>query len=661
MDTDQTNKTQPLPSKLRWRPYANGTSKKNSKLKKGTAQSPNPKAAAQKIRGQQYYSNKSGNAPAGIKLQWEEAETVESMSHGGHPHNQHHSQLSSDRSRNSSPSASSDTSSSSWSSQDRAKSNNPFASAMQRAVASLPSPPSSKSPTTTLDLVGGQSGFGQYKASIPELTGGNGFSQNGLHLNTMASENAYQIALSALLQSQNIKSGFFHTPAIIGGSTNGANASLINSSNNNNNNTTAAPIAPAAASTLLGSSNINNIFLSDPDRVLSNQELLGVASIDELLASCGYTDGINNGLDNQAVQMLASPTNSDQSINSSPMNGLLDFNNNAFISRATSPPPVSFSPMALANAAFEALLAQPVASQQPTLQQQQQSPMDASSSNDPYDSLMMELAAPFGYLSTGGDAVLNSAPTAWPSLFPGALEDQTVSLNSVGSTTTTTSAPQRSEIATQTDGPYEPPLSPISAKASGPSGSPLSTIGISDEELDPDWLSFLDEASEIINEIDMPSPSPSGDENASESATSNAAQQDRSVWNWAEQLLKPSVVTPASRGFPTSGPTMTGMPNGSIGNGGLIRTLQSTSQQKTNKPSSASSGASSGKVAVEDPKEGKDAGAKAAEPIKNETKTTVESEPKERLKDMKQEEGGLGGLISILKSLWIGNDGNNKK
>ncbi|KAF9995398.1 hypothetical protein BGZ79_010914 [Entomortierella chlamydospora] len=637
MDTDQANK-QPLPAKLRWRPYANGTSKKNSKLKKditrSSNQGPDPKAVAHKMRSEQYYSTKPGK-PSGIKLQWEEAETIESMSHGGHPHNQHHPRPASDRSRDSSPGASSDASSSSWSSSpNNTKSANPFTSAIQLAMGSLPSPPSSSLPTTRLDLVGGQSDFGLFKASVPDLAGGNDLFQN-LPLNTMTSETAYQIALTALLQSQNAKSSLFHTPAIIGGNTSDTNVSLINNNNNNNNNN-AAPIVPASASTLLGSPTIHSVLLSDPDRALSNQELLDVASIDELLASCGYADSSDS-----AVQMLASPANTDQSLNSSPMNDLLDFSNNGLISRGTSPAPVSFSPMALANAAFEALLAQPVAPQQTVVP------------SDPYDALLMELAAPFGYLSTNGDTSLNNPPTAWPSLFPAAFEGQTA-----GTTAVTTSTPQRSEIATQTDGPYEPPLSPTSARASSaPHGSPLP----SDEELDPDWLNFLDEASEVFNEIDMPSPPPSGDEGGSESTSdSKSAQEDRSMWNWAGQLLKPTPVIPTgSRGFPSSGPTMTGIPSGSIGNGSLIRTLHSTSQQKSHK-SPSSSGASSRKT-VEDPKENKGAGFNAAvEPIKNEVKPTG-SEIKERQKDKKEEDGGLSGLIGILKSLWIGNDGNNNK
>ncbi|KAF9207200.1 hypothetical protein BGZ49_000996 [Haplosporangium sp. Z 27] len=639
MDTDQSNKAS-LPSKLRWRPYANGTSKKNSKLKKDTTRSTSPDATAtaNKIRGQQYYSKTPAKAPTGIRLQWEEAETIESMSHGGHPHNQHHSLPSaSDHSRGSSPSASSDTSSSSRSSS-VSSGINPFSSAMQRAMASLPSPPSSNLQTTRLDLVGGHSDFSQFKASLSDISGTSNLFQNSLSLNTMASETAYQIALSALLQTQNEKSSIFHTPAIINSNTNDTNASLIN----NNSNTASS----TAASTLLGSSNIHNTLLSDPNRVLSNQDLLGVASIDELLASCGYANNTNDTLNNQ-VQMLASPTNTDQSLNSSPMNGLLDFNNAGFVSKATSTSPATFSPMALANVAFEALLAQPVVPQQPTIQQQ---PI-TTSATDPYEALMMELAAPFGYLSTNGEAGLNEAPTAWPSLFPGALEDQTTTLSSVGTTAVSTSTPQRSEIATQTDGPYEPPLSPTSTKGSfAPHESPISTFGMSDDELDPDWLSFLDEASEVFNEIDMPSPPPSGDEGVDTTPNSKTTQQGRSMWNWAEQLLKTSPINPTNNhGFPSSAPTMTGIPNGTIGGGGLIKTLQGSNQQKSSKPSS--SAATSEKTVMDDPKEGKD----AADPVAK-TGKVLETATKENIKGKKEDEGGLSGLIGILKSLWIGND-----
>ncbi|KAF9413485.1 hypothetical protein BGZ76_005020, partial [Entomortierella beljakovae] len=191
METDQGNKPSSLPSKLRWRPYANGTSKKTSKFKKQDSL-PNPKATAHKVRGQQYYSNKSANLSPSIKLQWEEAETVESMSHGGHQYDHHDS----DHSRGSSPSASSDTSSSSLSSKDPANtsSGNKLTSAMQRAIASLPSPPLSSFPTR-LDLVGGHSDFSQFKASVSDLTSsGNNLLQTSFPLNSMVSETAYQIA-----------------------------------------------------------------------------------------------------------------------------------------------------------------------------------------------------------------------------------------------------------------------------------------------------------------------------------------------------------------------------------------------------------------------------------------------------------------------------------
>ncbi|CAO3564795.1 unnamed protein product [Mortierella alpina] len=125
MDTEHSNKVPPpLPAKLRWRPYANGSSKKNSKPKKDDARSlqPSAKAVASKVRGKQYYSGKTPTPPVEVKLQWEEAETIESISHGGHPHNQPHShsqqqhsdsESDSSRSRGPSPGASSVNSSSS--------------------------------------------------------------------------------------------------------------------------------------------------------------------------------------------------------------------------------------------------------------------------------------------------------------------------------------------------------------------------------------------------------------------------------------------------------------------------------------------------------------------------------------------------------------------
>src|SRR5690349_16644023 len=84
-----------FPSKLRWRPYSNGSSLKSKKAKKEeqqqqknqhstAAQDVNAKAVAHRIRAKTPH-----RSPVEVQLQWEEAETIESMSHGGHPHSQH--------------------------------------------------------------------------------------------------------------------------------------------------------------------------------------------------------------------------------------------------------------------------------------------------------------------------------------------------------------------------------------------------------------------------------------------------------------------------------------------------------------------------------------------------------------------------------------------
>ncbi|KAG0361149.1 hypothetical protein BC939DRAFT_445489 [Gamsiella multidivaricata] len=678
MDTEHSNKPPPLPSKLRWRPYANGSSKKNSKkreearLSKTHPQGPNPKATAHKIKGpHQYYTGRINTAPVGIKLQWEEAETIESMSHGGHPHDHHNPQLS----RDSSPSADSVFSSSSSKTRSTGNnptlasdsnsntSNNPFANAMQRAMASLPSPPPQKLQYTRLDLVGGQSDLTQYRASISGLTT-NGIIQNGMPINGLASNNAYQVALNALLlsQSQNAKTNQnFHTSALI--ATNSSNINTNAPLANTNNAAATAPVAPspAAASALLGSSNIN-AFLSDPNRVLSNEELLGVASIDELLSTCGYQGNNSNVIRNQSAQMLASPANTDQSYQASPMNGLVDFNNLGNVSRAASPVAGSFSPMALNSNAFEALLAQPMIPQQPS-QQQQQHAMgtphglvnnNAPVTNDPYSNLMQDLSSPFGYLSSSTGSTSISMPTAWPSLFPS--DDQNGVLNS--STTTVTAvpqyqpkpAPQRSEIATQTDGPYEPPLSPMSAQASSAGSqqsSPFSALGLtSEEQLDPDWLNFLDEASPLFNEVDMPSPPASDNEFMANRfmtdpvPSAKTTQRDRTMWNWAEDLLKPKPMTPTgNRGFPMSTPTMTSIPNGTMGNsGGLIKTLQGTNQTKTKDMGR------------------EDARKKAEEDSKKSNKSGHLMDSKESVEIIEPKMEGFGRLIAIMKALWIGGE-----
>ncbi|KAF9179955.1 hypothetical protein BGZ51_006544 [Haplosporangium sp. Z 767] len=661
MDTDHSSKPPPLPSKLRWRPYANGTSKKNKQPPKSAivdnSKVPNPKAIAHKMRGTQYYSGKAPHPPVELKLQWEEAETIESMRHGGHPQNQHHSESGSDHSRGSSPSASSVISSTSSSGTTNKISNsnasNPFAYAMQRAMASLPSPPALKLPLTRLDLVGGQSDLTQFKASIPGLTCSASTQDGGHSLAALTSSNAYQIALNALLQSQNYKNpSVFHTPALT------ANSPASTTANATSPAAAATPVTSTAA--LLGSSTINNILTTDPDRALSNQELLTVATIEELLATYGYVDNTINSLDSlfndQTAQMLASPTSTVQSSQSSPMGGTLDFTSHRGISRGSSPSSgsFSFSPMPVSGDAFEMLLTQPSASSLQTPSSASPNNSGAPGAGNPYNNFVQELASPFGYLSTNGDPLLsNNAPSAWPSLFPTAIEDQQMTTQ----TTITTAAkatPQRTEIATQTDLPYEPSLSPQSIKASA-HNSPQSTLALSDEELDPEWLSFLDEAGPIFDEIDMQSPPPSDDESLSAKNT----QQNRPIWSWAEELLKPNVMSPTgNRNLPPSAPNMSGILGNPAASGGLIRTLQGTHQQKFNKSGSLipkNINASSHKVDSTEQEGNKKS---ETEEPKESSRTTEKTTRAEECINTKND-GGFGGLVVMIRNLWVGKSGGD--
>ncbi|KAG0276008.1 hypothetical protein BGZ96_003518 [Linnemannia gamsii] len=673
MDTD--TKPAPLPAKLRWRPYANGTSKKNStKIKK--VDPPNPKAIAHKIRPSQYYSSKSTNAPVKVSLQWEVAETVDSMSHGGHPHSYHqyhHRSFDSSSSRDSSPGAVSDTSSLSSPTKERAFStssasstgsnnndnyNNTnrsvLTSAMHHATTTLPSPPPSKPLSAGLDLVGGPTDLNFFKASIPGLTGNN-VGQQPLGPDLMTPNNAYQIALNALFQSQTIKHSNFHTAALM-------DASLT--SNNKNNDNTHTGASSSSAVSLLGSSTIHDTLLSDPNRILSNEELLGVSTIDELLASCGVIEDNSSAL---TTQLLATPTDTNSSLNSTPLNGLLDFNTSGMVVRATSTScSNTFSPMAITNQSFEALLAQSVVSQQPPyLQQQQQTPVSPVNTStttspamlDPYGHLVQALASPFGYLSSSDS--FTASPAAWPSLFPTFAEDSSMAMDVITSPVST-STPQRSEMATQTEGPYTTPLSPESTTSAAYGSqrgtpSPLSTaFGLSSEELDPDWLSFLDEASPLFNEVEMPSPPPSGDEDPlypQATASKSSEQRTRSTWGWG------SAVPPAGhRGLP-SPPTMAGIPGGSIGGGGLVRTLQGVGQQRTAKPSKTPVSSSTGTVSVSE----NEAQSGATKDNKTAAPSDLRLAPSE--KSEIQSEDSWAGLIHMIKGLWSGGggDGNCEK
>ena len=647
MDVD--NRPPPLPAKLRWRPYANGNSLKSKKPKKSDAlkqkQAPNLKAVASKVRGTQYYTGKTRTVE--VQLQWEEAETVESMSQGGHPHNHHQSHQHLEQgSRDSSPSASSVTSSStadghskSRSSSGDSNSSGVFAS-IQRAMSSLPSPPPSQPLTTRLDLVGGQSDFGLFRASIPGLTD-SGFLNSGLALDSASTNNAYQIAVNALFQSRNFRNPTaFHTPALL--HENSANVPLTNA---DSATSAAAPTAVSSSAALLGSTTINQALLADPNRMLSGSELINIATLNELLTSCGFVDANSNptSAPNSALgtQIFPSPANSSQSLDSSPLGGLMDLDGSAGYVRGVSPYSNSFSPMAISNNSFEALLAQSIAPGQAT-----ETSSTATGADNAYTELLQELASPFNYLA--GDANIGSNPASWPSLFDtSAVKDQnptSVETLAVASAL----VPQRMEIATQTDGSYSP-MSGTSSTRGSTQGSPLAnSLGLSDEELDPDWLNFLDEASPLFTDMDMSSPSSSGDEEqALPSATSKPSSRDRSMWNWAEELLKPGAKTPTGTrgGFPTSNGSYSSMggvvPGGQIGGGGLVRTLRTVKPKGPTEKETIAESSRDGQAE----KSGTAASttAKAATATAPASATPVED----------NSDSQFGGLMAMIRGLWV--------
>lgn len=275
MDADHSRPSA-LPTKLRWRPYANGTSIKTKRAKKETQQQPeersairesklldiNPKALAHKVRGgQPHYV---GKAPSNeVQLQWEEAETIESMSAGGHPHNQHHIPPPNTHQPNTT--------------KERKASQG-------HGSSTLPSPPMAR-----LALVEGESDLAQYKASLPVLTGdslGQGSMSLSSILGNSSKNHSYHLALTALLENHRsqMKLSQMATPS---------SPSLTSSTS-----TTSQP--------------------SPTNRRMSSSELLGISTIDELLESCGYVDDL------VPTNFLASPATTNQSLHSSPDSALLE-------------------------------------------------------------------------------------------------------------------------------------------------------------------------------------------------------------------------------------------------------------------------------------------------------------------------------------------------
>ncbi|KAF9130457.1 hypothetical protein BGW39_003045 [Mortierella sp. 14UC] len=558
MDTAENHSARPqaasLPSKLRWRPYSNGTTKSAKRQKKddpssqdnsSSSQQPQnqalglqAKALAHRVREKSFRAAKAHNPPVGVQLQWEEAETIESMSRGGHPHNQH-------------PPLDTDSDS--------------YSSSRRLGVSSLPSPTPSKSSTTPVrNQPRGDLDMSHYKARLPGLTGDD-FLEHGLPLPSIEANTVYQVALNELLENHRKNMLAEKAPAL------------------------AITSAASPSSTLADST-------SQQQRRLSSAELLGISTIEELLVSCGYSEPTGNYIGDTAIRIPVSPASTDQSLHSSPASGIIDLQDASQLSK---------TPLEISSASFDLLMAQtPVLlsegdSKQILLQQQQQQAfaMDYLQNGLGWNSATTP--SPFAHVATTHDDPLingndSSFSLAWPSLFPKvAISTQSIARESNNNTS---SAP-RVDIAIQTD-PLSPPLSGTSVES-----SPMTHHDLTQEELDPDWLTFLEENSPLFpgatesstgESPELSSPSTFTTDNAAPSSaatTPTAAAsrktgpatppvREKGAWNWAEDFLKQGAMAPTGhRSFPTAGSfgafgSGGGGISGGGGSGGMIRTLR---------------------------------------------------------------------------------------
>ncbi|KAG0269285.1 hypothetical protein DFQ27_004148 [Actinomortierella ambigua] len=508
----------PLPAKLRWRPYKNGTSVKSKSARIEQEEAARAaKNLASKVRSQQYYANKQ-HSPVELNIQWEEAETLETMSHGGLPINHPHGGASADSnsSRHTSPAASS-------------------------RAGSFSSPSSSPSPTSTkLDfVVDGAPALAQLRASLPVFSGSD--PQQVLATAQLSNSTAYQVALELLLQNHRQQN---------------ANTALLQPSNNTMeaaaNTTKALPPfqqpPPILSASLFGLDmpSLSNPMLSEPPRKLSNANMMDITDVDELLASCGFLDQATMSAQSSTKSAsspgflsgyLASPDMSDQSLATSPMSDVIDFAG----SQGTSPLP-SFAPLGADGLTFEALLDSKALAPSTSINSASITP---PSSQDSYNDLILHLASPFAAptldTSKVGNGLLASTTTAsaaWPSLFPGADSSSPSMVQEVVKQPST--IPGRSEISTQTSSPYLSPHSPTFSFGA----SNTSTNGQSPESgIDPDWLNFLDEAS--LSEADLAAllsdteVSPAGSPTfSSQQQPQDARAGSRSLWTRASDALK---------------------------------------------------------------------------------------------------------------------------
>jgi len=598
---DTVDLTRPsLPAKLRWRPYADGTTMKSKKVKKDSPSQQkqpreknesgpdlNVKALVHKVRAIPHRSDRLQNSPVAVQLQWEEAETVESMSHGGHPHNQlHHYQRKQCSSQ-------SDT--------------------HLDSTTSLPSPPPPTSPLSRLATIAGDPDLGSYKASVPGVTG-EVFLQLGLPMPKFEDNTTYRVALNALLENH-------HRNKLLDAQ---APALALTS--------VPVPISAASPATF-GLSNSSGLRPR-----LSASQLLGISSIDELLTSCGHS-GVDTGSAGAftGASTLASPPASERSLHSSPVDATIDFSTEAIL-----------SPMDITAESFDRLLAQtPVllaegdSKQQLQLQQvlQQQQQPDASptlSATSTFADFIQELALPFKQFASKGDPLVNGLsgndPSSWRSLFPGSSDEQ-----------------------------FHESTQLLSPKSSS-SGSPrIAPEAIQEDETYSEWLAFLDEASlaNTETETDVESPierTPTSSSvmigEASTDPPKSPGFLDRGLRSWAEEYLKSSAMSPTGHGSPIK----TGSMSALGGAGGMIRTLNggqkasklgvTSPRKKTHKKGSSSTMTT--KSSQESSSEDKSKQSEAH--IKPQPQPIA---PKTDKADQ-QETDGLGGLLTLFRGFFTG-------
>ncbi|KAF9934959.1 hypothetical protein BGZ67_003622 [Mortierella alpina] len=547
-----------FPSKLRWRPYANGSSLKSKKAKKEEQQQqqrPNPtaaqdvnaKAVAHRIRAKTPH-----RSPVEVQLQWEEAETIESMSHGGHPHNQNPPRQLQPHSSKDSPS--------------------------QKSTP-LPSPPQLKSPPPGVALVDSEVDMGQCRATLPALAG-----DDLPPLSSIASTRTCQLALNALLENHRESQRLAAQPVL---ALTSVPAPLSITS----------PPAYLADMTLNPTALAMNTGYSDNStaqrRKLSTTALLGMASTHELLESCNYSDtDVSNGGYSTTASTLTSPatTHRSLSLQSSPVSKMVGFQGAQSV----------ISPMALTTAAFEMLVAQTPSllaegdiSKQMLLHdynQQRQDPLvldcsptlsDASTTSNPFLEFLQDLTTPFTYFSSHSDPLISGTHSSpWPSLFPQSSE----------STPIAETYPQRVEKTTQTESLDEDSLA--AAAAAAVRGVPKDSVATPSkfstpkEEQDPEWLAFLDEASPLFSNADETEVNDTSmmdfatEPHQTPSSKIGTKQDDVGLWNWTESAFKPqtSTVIKGHSGFAVNGGAFGSM--GSLGTGGMVRSLRGSSYQQ---------------------------------------------------------------------------------